>query len=233
LNEAVSISGQRMRRLAKEAANATDGESALRTLNLLREELAELERQQVAWALAGGCSYGDVARALGVSRQAAHRRFRHLAPGQRAASLGPLPASAEVRLVVDHAGSEARALGAKVVEPPHLLLGILRAGDRRAAPALRSAGVTLEGARREAAAATPTPPLQAAGAATRHALGRSVALARRDRAECLEVEHLLRGVLEGMDCPGSLLRRLKVPARRILEALEADAHHVPAARAIG
>ena len=52
-------------------------------------------------------------------------------------------------------------------------------------------------------------------------LARAVQLARRDHAERVEVEHVLRGVLETMDTgTGSLLRRLKVPTRQILEGLE-------------
>jgi len=234
LNAAVSISGQRICRLAKEAAGAPDGESALRTLTLLRDELDEFERQQATRVLSRGLSYSQVARALGISRQAAHRRFRHLAPAVGEAAPGRLRASAEVRIAVGHAGTEARALGAAGVEPDHLLLGILRYDDERAAAALRSAGVTLEDSRREVAAAPWTPGAQAAGAATRHVLARAVGFARRERASEVHLDHLLRAVLEATDGgPGSLLRRLKVPARRVLDALEPEVCAPSPARAAG
>ena len=201
-----------------------DGEAALRILSLLRDELEEFERQQAARALASGRSYRDVARALDISRQAAHRRFRDVAPGTANASAGQLRASAQVRQAVAWAGSEARALGATAVEPQHLLLGILRTGDSRAASALLSAGVTYHDARREVAAVGCTSAPRPAGAATRHVLDRAVGFARRDRAERIEIEHLLRGVMKALDgAPESPLRRLKVPVAPILAVLEAEA----------
>ena len=140
---------------------------------------------------------------------------------------GPLPVSAEVRRVVGSARSEAHALGATVVGPEHLLLAILRSGDRHTSAALRTAGLGFEDVRREAAAGGGTPP---SPSAARHVLARAVQLARRDHAERVEVEHVLRGVLETMDAgSGSLLRRLRVPAKRILGALE----EAPAAKAAG
>ena len=65
---------QRICALADDAANAEDGMSALRTLTELRSEAEELAKAHVARALASGHSFADVARALGISRQAAHRR---------------------------------------------------------------------------------------------------------------------------------------------------------------
>jgi len=79
----VSVSGQRICALAEEAAAAAEPEVALETLTRIREELQEFERQQVARALTAGRTYGNVARALGISRQAAHRRFKDLAKTQR------------------------------------------------------------------------------------------------------------------------------------------------------
>ena len=82
--------------------------------------------------------------------------------------------------------------------------------------------------RREAAAGGGTPPSALPPHATCwHA---RCSFARRDHAERVEVEHVLRGVLETMDAgSGSLLRRLRVPAKRILGALE----EAPAAKAAG
>jgi transposase-like protein len=51
---------------------------ALAALTTLRSELAALEREQVRRALESGYSYSAVARELGISRQAAHRRYRGL-----------------------------------------------------------------------------------------------------------------------------------------------------------
>src|SRR5688500_9617599 len=144
----VSVSGQRICTLAEEAAAADDPEIALETLTRIREELQEFERQQVARALTTGRSYGDVARAMGISRQAAHRRFRDLAKQRRGEGrLSPTP---EVRLVFDYAREAARALGAPALTPVHVVLGILRNGARRAAAALTASGLELEPARRAA-----------------------------------------------------------------------------------
>src|SRR4051794_34697937 len=71
--------GQRMARLAGEAAEAATPGEALRTVNALRRQLDQFERLQVARALAEGASFAMVARDLGVTRQAVHRRFRDLA----------------------------------------------------------------------------------------------------------------------------------------------------------
>ena len=68
----------RICRLADEAAAPKKPQAALRTLRELREELLELERSRAAEALRNGSSFGDIAKALGISRQAAHRRYRGL-----------------------------------------------------------------------------------------------------------------------------------------------------------
>ena len=70
---------QRILRLAEAAAAAPEPEASLRALRALREELDEFERRRVAKALRSGASFGQVARAVGITRQSAHRRYRHLA----------------------------------------------------------------------------------------------------------------------------------------------------------
>src|SRR5215207_5558329 len=107
----MSVSGQKICALAEEAAEAAEPEEALETLTRIREELAEFERQQVARALTSGRSYGDIARAMGITRQAAHRRFKGLTKAPRRGSQR-LPPTPEVRLVFEYAREEARSLGA-------------------------------------------------------------------------------------------------------------------------
>src|SRR5215211_6766944 len=137
----MSATGQRICRLAEEAANAAEPCDALRLLCELRRELEDFERRQAARALTRGESFGAIARALGVSRQAAHRRFRDLAPGGEGDGVErPTP---EARLVTDYAREESIALGDAGVHSEHLLLAVLRLGDDHA-EALREAGVTLE-----------------------------------------------------------------------------------------
>jgi ATP-dependent Clp protease ATP-binding subunit ClpA len=215
----MSVSGQRICRLAEAVAEASDPEVALNTLCDLRRELDEFERQQVARALTAGGSFGAVARAIGISRQAAHRRFRDLAPRRRRAGhrLAPTP---EVRLAIDYAQEEAAQLGSGALEPKHVLLGILRNGDRRGAAALVTAGVTLEDARR--AAREPDAHSDDGVVGVRAVLAQSVRCAARRGAERIEVEDLVRGALsDGQAGAGDMLRTLGVAPDRVVAALDA------------
>jgi ATP-dependent Clp protease ATP-binding subunit ClpA len=138
----------RLAELLEHATRAGDAETSLRALAALRRELDAFERVQAWRALDGGSSYGSVARALGISRQAAHRRYRELAAATEPPSGAPrVRVTPEARAAVQLAGEEARALGATRIGSEHLLLGILRADDPRAAAALRANGVELGAAR--------------------------------------------------------------------------------------
>lgn len=132
--------GQRLAHLAAEAVGAPTPGAALRRIRSLRQELDAFERAQVAEALAEGKSFAAIARELGLSRQAVHRRFRSL-------SAAEAPAATDVSRVLACARDEARAVGAEDVRSEHVLLGVLRADDSAAAILLRAAGVTLERAR--------------------------------------------------------------------------------------
>ena len=82
----------RLVELLEHAVRASDPEVALHALSALRRELDAFERVQAWRALDAGSSYGAVARALGISRQAAHRRYRDLA-----AATEPPPGAARAR----------------------------------------------------------------------------------------------------------------------------------------
>jgi hypothetical protein len=152
----VAESSDRLRELVEHAVRAGQPAAALRAMTALREELDAFERLQVARALDAGGSFGDVARALGISRQAAHRRYRDLvgvalpdgddhdgppAPGR-------LLVTSEARAAVTLAREEATAMGAASVGSEHLLLGIVRARAPSTAVVLEAEGVTLSDARR-------------------------------------------------------------------------------------
>jgi hypothetical protein len=202
---------ERLVQLLEHAVRASDAEVALHALTALRRELDAFERVQAWRALDAGSSYGAVARALGISRQAAHRRYRDLAaateppPGGEPARLRVAP---DARAAVQLAGEEATALGAAQMGSEHLLLGILRAGDAQAAAALRAAGVTLDGAR---AAATPTLATPAANGAeaedrasavTRYArvvFGEALRHAAAQPGHSISVSDLLRAALRDPD----------------------------------
>jgi transposase-like protein len=191
--------GQRICRLADEAANAEQPRDALRALNALRRELEDFERQQAARALTAGETFSAVARSLGVSRQAAHRRFRDLAPpappdgGER-----PTP---EARLVVEYARREATELGAAAVRSEHVLLGVLRNSDPRVAAALLESGVTLDEARARALELALRSPGQTVddareGAAPARLIAHAAVLeARRAQTPIVGIDHLLLAAL--------------------------------------
>ena len=122
----------RLAQLAAEAAAARTPRDALRKLSELHAELDAFERRQVAYALADGASFAAIARDLGVSRQAVHRRFRGVAGEEL-----PLLLTPDARRVLQYAREEAEdELGGE-----HILVAVLRAGDVPAAELLRESGV--------------------------------------------------------------------------------------------
>jgi ATP-dependent Clp protease ATP-binding subunit ClpA len=136
--------GKRICELAERAANAEDAESALRTLTELQQELDQFVSANVENALADGRSFADVARALSITRQAAHRRYRDLASERSKERPRRLVATDDARAAVRLARERAVAAG----DPPrseHVLLGILGT-DTDASRALQAEGVTLEAA---------------------------------------------------------------------------------------
>lgn len=190
----MSASGQKICRLAECASAAASPEEALRFVRALREEIDDFERQHVARALTLGEPVSAIARALGVSRQSAHRRFRELVPPRRqAARAQPTP---EVRLAVEYARGEARRLSAPTVAGEHLLLGILRLDDCAPVQALNALGITIETARPVAqqvsAARLQGPPLEDE---TRAILANALRASHRGHAGRVGIQHLLLGAL--------------------------------------
>jgi hypothetical protein len=197
----------------------------LHSLSKLRRELEAFERVQAWKALDSGASYGAVARALGISRQAAHRRYRELAaatePPPGAVSTPKLRVAPEARAAVQLAGEEANALGAPRMGSEHLLLGILRGGDGVAAAALRASGVTLEAARLAAAPTLVGDAPQPNGGITAYArkvFHEALRQAAADPSHVIGVADLLRAALH--DDTGG--------AARTLDALGVDAGAVQA-----
>jgi transposase-like protein len=208
----------RLVELLEHAVHTEEPETALHALAALRRELDAFERVQAWRALEAGSSYGSVARALGISRQAAHRRYRDLAaatePPPGADAPARLRVAPEARAAVQLAGEEAAALGATRMGSEHLLLGILRAGDPFAAGALRAAGVTIENARLAAAptlAGEDAPDEKLTGYA-RRVFTEALRSAAADPSHMIGVADLLRSALS--DESGG--------ACRTLEALSVD-----------
>ena len=127
--------------LLQRALTVPEPTRSLASLTELRRELDVLERALVARALQAGVSFAAVAKPLGITRQAAHRRYRDLAtpatlsPEARAALISareeaarngsgsidstPCPAIAQAR------GLARRASGPPAVNPSHRRVCIL------------------------------------------------------------------------------------------------------------
>ncbi|MGO9499916.1 MAG: Clp protease N-terminal domain-containing protein [Solirubrobacteraceae bacterium] len=135
--------------LARDTARLADPETALRALTALRQELDATEPELVLRALQAGASWSRIARALGISKQAAHRKYRYLFDHAMDASTGgpKLLVTPEARQSMQFAREEAKRLGQPAVGTEHVLLGILHCRESYAVRALNALGVTLETAR--------------------------------------------------------------------------------------
>jgi transposase-like protein len=198
-------SGQRLAQLAAAAAGAPTPRAALRHVSDLRRELDAFERRQVAHALAEGASFAAIARDLGISRQAVHRKFRDLAAEDM-----PLLTAPEVQRVLRNAREEAAALDADELDTEHIVLGVLRARDLPAATALEAEGATLERARSHVEGASSRTRLFRRAPGTgdiRLVLEAPVRHARARGGRRIEVEDLLLGAMEDPD--GGAVRLLR------------------------
>ena len=89
-----------------------------------------------------GQSWAEISRALGVSRQAAHKRFTGPGSAPNWERFTP-----RARLVLEGAADEAQDLGHGWVGTEHLLLGLFRQPEGLAARALSEVGITAEACR--------------------------------------------------------------------------------------
>jgi ATP-dependent Clp protease ATP-binding subunit ClpA len=135
-----------------------DAGRQLEALRELRAALDELESGLAADAIRAGLSWRQIGAALGISKQAAHRRHRDAVtralsdpePGGAGSGGGAgcaVRVSIPVRRAVRLARQEAAVLGSSVLRTEHLLLGVLRCGDERAVRLFERIEVTPEQAR--------------------------------------------------------------------------------------
>src|SRR5437763_14771869 len=103
-----------------------------------------------------GASWTEIGRSMGVTKQAAQKRFVPKDPGE-ASDLDPNQGfsrfTLQARNVVMAAQNEARAAGNDLIVPGHLVLGLLSEPEALAAAAITAQGVPLD-ALRQAVAAT-------------------------------------------------------------------------------
>jgi ATP-dependent Clp protease ATP-binding subunit ClpA len=231
--------------LMRSAGRASKPDKGLPAVAALRHELEALERHHVATAVAQGWSWSRVAEALGVSKQAAHKKHARMAraltttdPREAVPGDERVVVTAEARKAVRCARDEARAAGVTVVGTEHLLLGVLRAGpNSQAARALADEGVMLDGARAalaptlteedEAVSVSSSDTAEAARATGVSPLARTClegslreAVRRNDRH--LGLDHLLLALVSRDDGGAArTLERLGTSAAAVRRALEA------------
>lgn len=126
--------------LAALAAQDEHPGHALSAIAELRGRLDELEDVQVENARRLGWSWSEIAKPLGISRQAVHHKHAtRVLDGDRGGRRG-LMTLGDVRRFLARARREAAALGHDSVGSDHLLLGLL--ADDSAARPLRELGVS-------------------------------------------------------------------------------------------
>ncbi len=101
-----------------------------------------------------GASWTEIGRSMGVSKQAAQKRFVSPAPDPQQSFSRFTPRARNVLLAAQH---EAKAAGNAEVTPAHLVLGLLAEPEALAAKALTAGGVSAEAVREAAGAALPPP----------------------------------------------------------------------------
>jgi hypothetical protein len=107
-----------------------------------------------------GASWTDIGRSMGVTKQAAQKRFVPKDPGQVPdldSSQGFARFTLRARNVVMAAQNEARAAGHDQIGPAHLVLGLLSEPAGIGAAAIASRGVSLDSVRAAVTAALPPP----------------------------------------------------------------------------
>jgi hypothetical protein len=155
-----------------------------------------------------GASWTDIGKSMGVTKQAAQKRFVAKEPDLDPAQ-GFGRYTDRARNVVVTAQNEALAAGNDTITPEHLVLGLLAEPDGIGARAIHAQGVTLDAARQAATAALPptagtVPDLVPFDAAAKKALELTFREALRLGHNHVGTEHILLALLEVEDGTGVL-----------------------------
>ena len=159
-----------------------------------------------------GASWTAIGASMGVTKQAAQKRFVPKDPGQPAdldASQGFSRFTQRARNVVVVSQNEARVAGNDQITPEHLILGLLTEPEGLAAAAIIAQGVPLETVRQAATAALPpaaaeVPPLIPFDQRARKTLELTFREALRLGLNYIGTEHILLALLELEDSNGVL-----------------------------
>jgi hypothetical protein len=157
-----------------------------------------------------GASWTDIGKSMGVTKQAAQKRF--VAKGEQP-DLDPAQGfnrfTERARNVVMAAHNEAQAAGNAESLPQHLILGLLSEPDALAAQAIAAQGVALDTVREAATAKLPpaaadVPPLIPYDAGAKKVLELTFREALRLGHNYVGTEHILLALLEFEDGTGVL-----------------------------
>jgi hypothetical protein len=157
-----------------------------------------------------GASWADIGRSMGVSKQAAQKRF--VAKGDAPAldpSQGFSRFTDRARAVVVGAQDEARQAGNVTIGVAHLVLGLVADPDSTSARAIGAQGISLDDVRRTATATLPAraeqvPDMVPFDAHARRVLELSFREALRLDSDRVGTGHVLLAVLEAEDGTGVL-----------------------------
>jgi hypothetical protein len=159
-----------------------------------------------------GASWSEIGRSMGVTKQAAQKRFVPKAAGE-AAALDPNAGFARftprARNVVMASMNEARAAGNDTIGLEHLVLGLLTEPDALAAKAIVAQGVSMEKVRQTVLRTLPPraseiPELIPYSGQARKALELTFREALRMGHNYIGTEHILLAILELEDGTGVL-----------------------------
>ena len=161
----------------------------------------------------GGASWAEIGQAIGVSKQAAQKRFVHRAPGSRRPrrSLFTRFAS-DARTLTRKAVEHAHDLGSPEIGTLHLVAALTETGSGRAGDALQGTGVDPAPIHEAALQASsdsshdgPSPGHIPFAADSKKVLELSLREAIHGESRYIGTEHILLGVLRDEKSPGARL----------------------------
>ncbi|HET7243762.1 MAG TPA: Clp protease N-terminal domain-containing protein [Streptosporangiaceae bacterium] len=176
-----------------------------------------------------GASWTEIGKSMGVTKQAAQKRFVPKDPGQVPdldASQGFTRFTPRARNVVMAAQNEARAAGHDQIVPGHLVLGLLSEPDGVGAAAIVACGVSLDAVRQAVTATLPPPAAEVPAVIpfdpqARKALELTFREALRMGHNYIGTEHILLALLE-LEDGGGVLTGLGIDKPAVAEHVAAS-----------
>jgi Clp amino terminal domain, pathogenicity island component len=220
--------------------------AAMRLSEYLGELADHLIGHFVDQARRAGASWTEIGQSMGVTKQAAQKRFVAREPDwlrEVADAFSGQPFSrftSRARHAVEAAQDEARERGHDHIVTEHIALGLLHEPDGLAARAIEALGVSAEAARQALGGALPAP---AAGPPASGQIPytprakKAMALALREALRLghnyIGTEHILLAVLEAEEGPGGALSGLGVTRERAEQWLVPELERLAGAKRRG